>query len=584
MDDTPASPTPPPEPVIAERDVLAALYRISSLAGSLDAPEEAMARITDEITALFRADAAAIALINPDTTALEVECCRGYPDINTRMEIPPGIGLLGWVAVHHRAVAVPDVTTEPRHLPLRGATRSLLAAPLEVDGQFHGVIAAECDTAGTYTEEHLQIFTTITREAANVLRRLWAVEHLRRKAGQLEILGNVARELAAKLAPGELMESLTRESHRLAHCRLASVQIYDAQQRRVRLQAHHPAGEHFHKTPRDCAIEDSLAGSAISTRRQVEYANIQQAEFLDLLDIPADLQVVSVLCTPLIVEDEVVGVLNVYTDRLHRFANDERRLFMALANLAGVALQNARLYQRVFESEESLRQNDRLTTLGLLAAEIAHETRNPLTVIRLLFGALALDFPTDDPRRTDVAIIREKLDQLEQFVTRVLAFGKAPESLHSRWSLDDIIRETCLLLRLKLNQAGIHMHYEPSERPIVIDCNKGQIQQVLLNVILNATHAMPDGGSVTIRSHRAPGAGASAGSDTALVEITDTGCGIPREIGDKIFESFLSGRAGGTGLGLAIAKRIMRSHHGDIEVARTSPEGTTMRLSLPAAG
>jgi signal transduction histidine kinase len=454
-----------------------------------------------------------------------------------------------------------------------------MAAPLEVAGQFHGVVAVERDEPLGYDERQLQVFTTLVREAAGVLRRLWAVEHLRLKAGQLEILGNVARELAAKLAPGELMETLTRESHRLAHCRLATLQLYDAGERRVRLQAFHPPGDHFATVPRECAIEDSLAGSAISTRRQVEYSNIQHHEFLDLLDIPAGLQVVSVLCTPLIVDNEVVGVLNVYTDRLHRFANDERRLFKALANLAGVALQNARLYQRVFESEESLRQNDRLTTLGLLAAEIAHETRNPLTVIRLLFGALALDFPADDPRRTDVAIIREKLDQLEQFVTRVLAFGKAPESLHSRWGLDDIIRETCHLLRLKLNQAGIHMHYEPSERPIVIDCNKGQIQQVLLNVILNATHAMPDGGSITIRCRKQLG----DGPGSAVVDITDTGCGIPPEFGEKIFDSFLSGRTGGTGLGLAIAKRIMRSHHGDIEVAETSPKGTTMRLSLPAA-
>lgn len=576
---TPENSTPKPDFVITERDALATLYRISSLAGSLDMPAEAMSRILDETRELFRADALAIALVNPDTTALEIECCRGYPDVSANMEIPVGIGLLGWVAVHHRPVLVGDVTDEPRHLPLRATTRSMLAAPLEVDGQFHGVIAVERDLPHGFADTHLQVFTAVTREAANVLRRLWAVEHLRRKAGQLEILGNVARELAAKLAPGELMETLTRESHRLAHCRLASLQLYDPGERRVRLQAFHPPGDHFRASPRDCAIEDSLAGSAISTRRQVEYSNIQQHEFLDLLDIPAGLQVVSVLCTPLIVDDEVAGVLNVYTDRLHRFANDERRLFRALANLAGVALQNARLYQRVFESEESLRQNDRLTTLGLLAAEIAHETRNPLTVIRLLFGALALDFPPEDPRRTDVAIIREKLDQLEQFVSRVLAFGKAPESLHSRWGLDDIIRETCLLLRLKLNQAGIHMHYVPSERPIVIDCNKGQIQQVLLNVILNATHAMPEGGSITIRCRKEPATGPS----TAVVDISDTGCGIPAEIGDRIFESFLSGRKGGTGLGLAIAKRIMRSHHGDIEVAETSSQGTMMRLTLPAA-
>src|SRR5690606_36999694 len=117
--------------------------------------------------------------------------------------------------------------------------------------------------------------------------------------------------------------------------------------------------------------------------------------------------------------DEVIGVLSIFTDQPRRFDNDERRLMRGVANLAAVALQNARLYQRVFESEEHLRHSERLTTLGLLTAEIAHETRNPLTVIRLLFGSLNLQFPADDPRATDVTIIREKLDQLESFVTRV---------------------------------------------------------------------------------------------------------------------------------------------------------------------
>src|SRR5213075_462964 len=114
-------------------------------------------------------------------------------------------------------------------------------------------------------------------------------------------------------------------------------------------------------------------------------------------------------------------------------------LYAALANLAAVTLQNVRLYTRVFHSEESLRKNEQLTTLGLLAAEIAHEIRNPLTVIKLLFGYLDLDFPADDPRRTDVRVISEKLDQLEAIVSRVLNFAKAPSSLHSRWVLADMV-------------------------------------------------------------------------------------------------------------------------------------------------
>lgn len=573
---TPPSHDPDPVPT-ADPALVAALYRTASLAGSIANPTEALARIVDEVVNLFAADAVALALINPDTGALMIESQQGYPPETVTDPIPTGVGLLGWAALHARAVVAADVRQESRYFPLRDGTRSVLVAPLEIDGLLHGLVAAESNRAGAYADADLQRLIRLTTEAARVLRQLWTLEHLQRKAAQLEVLGNVAQELAGKLEPAELMDIVTRESHRLAHCRLATLELFDVKTRRVRLQVVHPAGDHFATTDREWPIEDCLGGSAIITRKQVERSQLRREEFFEVVDIPVHIPVVSVLATPLLVEDEVIGVLSIFTDQQRRFDNDERRLMRGLANLAAVALQNARLYQRVFESEEHLRNSERLTTLGLLSAEIAHETRNPLTVIRLLFGALNLQFPADDPRTTDVAIIREKLDQLEAFVTRVLNFGKAPESLHARIGLDDIIRETCLLLRLKLSQARIHMHYEPPEMPLVVDCHKGQIQQVLLNVILNSTHAMPDGGSITITCDGA----VIDRHQVVHIDIRDTGGGIKLELLDRIFDSFLSGRPGGTGLGLAIAKRIMRSHHGDITVASTGPTGTTMRLTLP---
>ncbi len=544
----PSAPSPPLFPdTKLEPGISAALYRISSMVGAVDTPAAAVKHIVDELVQVFRADAATLALVDPDTGSLVVECSRGYPAEHRDAPIPPGVGLLGWSALHARPVLAADVRQESRYLPLRAATRAQMVAPLEVDGQLHGVIGLESDHENTYAAAHLDMLVQLTRESASVLRRLWTIEHLQRKAGQLEVLGTVAQEIAGKLQPEELMDIVTRESHRLAHCRLATLVLFDAGRRRVRLQAMHPDGDHFASRERDWPIEDCLAGAAITTRKQVERSNLRRDQTFEVVDIPIHVPVVSVLATPLLAEDEVIGVLTIFTEQPRRFDNDERRLMRALANLAAVALQNARLYQRVFESEEHLRNSERLTTLGLLAAEIAHETRNPLTVIRLLFGALNLQFPADDPRATDVAIIREKLDQLETFVTRVLNVGKAPESLHARIALDDIIRETCVLLRLKLSQARIHMDYEPPAQPVVVDCHKGQIQQVLLNVILNATHAMPDGGSITITCNRE----AVDHHDAVHIDIRDTGPGIKVELLDRIFDSFLSGRPGGTGLGLA---------------------------------
>jgi signal transduction histidine kinase len=134
-------------------------------------------------------------------------------------------------------------------------------------------------------------------------------------------------------------------------------------------------------------------------------------------------------------------------------------------------------------------------------------------------------------------------------------------------------------VRLKLAQSKVSLNFDAPVRPLFVEAHKGQIQQVLLNLLLNATHAMPDGGAITlgiITEER-------AGGEVACLDIADTGTGVDESIRDRIFDSFLSGRADGTGLGLAIAKRILISHHGDIALLNTSSAGTTMRIMLPLA-
>jgi signal transduction histidine kinase len=450
----------------------------------------------------------------------------------------------------------------------------------EESGQILGVINVDSDTLAAFTPADLDQLVRLTAEATAVMQRLWQFNQLKGKARQLEALITIGQSLVTKLEQQELFDTVARETRNITQTRTCALYLHDAARNTVRLAALSSPATAFtpHGGPKhsdDLPVDSCLVGAALATRKQVEFANIQSPDILDVIDLPRDPELRSVLVTPMLVEGDALGALAIFTEHVHRFNNDERRLAAALASLAAVALQNARLYSRVFRSEESLRKNEQLTTLGLLAAEIAHEIRNPLTVIKLLFGALGLEFAGDDPRHTDERLIREKLDQLEAIVTRVLNFAKAPSSLHSRWAVADIVSDTLMLIRLKVVQSKVHLHFEPPARSLVVDVHKGQLQQVLLNLLLNSTQAMPGGGNIIL--------GCSDDGTHIFLDVTDTGTGIPEEIRDHIFDSFLSGRSGGTGLGLAIAKRIMLSHGGNIELVATSPTGTTMRLTLPFA-
>jgi signal transduction histidine kinase len=280
------------------------------------------------------------------------------------------------------------------------------------------------------------------------------------------------------------------------------------------------------------------------------------------------------LVTPVVYEDEPIGLLSLYVDRKHRFNDDERLIVRALADLGAIAVQNARLYGRVFSSEESMRKSERLTTLGTLAAEIAHEIRNPLMVVRLLFDSLGLEDGSDESKNKDISIIREKLNHLDQIAGRILDFGKSRESFRRNYSLQEILKDATLLVRLKLDQSQVSLTLRQAEHDMLVFVDKGQIQQALLNLILNALGAMPNGGELRIES------GLNT-ENRAEVFIIDTGTGIPEDLRAQIFDSFLTARTDGTGLGLTISKRILRSHDGDLELVKSDESGTVFKLTLP---
>ncbi len=554
------------------------LYRISSMVGRTDDPRLALRVVLSELIASLKATSGSIALLNPDSGKLEIEVHQGLPADTDTVALRLGQGITGWVVFHGRPQLVPDVSVDPRYISLRPEIRCEMATPMEDNGHTLGVINLDSDTLDGFSEIDLNLLILATQETTAVVTRLWQLRQLRGKARQLETLIATGQSLVSEIEPEELFERVTHDARHILQNPTSALYLHTPETNQIHLASLSSA--HPITPPTDpVGVESSLISAALRTRRQIEFNDVQSPEFLDLLDLPRSPALRSVLITPLIFESQTFGALCVFTDHPHRFNNEEKRLLNALASLAAVALQNAQLYARVFQSEETLRKNEQLTTLGLLAAEIAHEIRNPLTVIKLLYGNLGLDFPSDDPRRTDVRVIGEKLDQLEAIVTRVLHFAKAPGSLHSRWPLADIIQDTVVLIRLKLAQHKIQLHFDALRQPLTVDVHKGQIQQVLLNLLINSTQAMPEGGDISISCHAEPSA--SGVTSTVHIDITDTGRGIPEHLRLKIFDSFLSGRPDGTGLGLAIAKRILLSHHGDIVLHRSGPDGTTMRITLP---
>jgi len=555
-----------------ERTAIDSLYRISSLVSDTEEPREALALILQEIINVLQPSSASIALINPDTNRLELEVSHGLAEDWNDLDLALGQGITGWCALHGRSIIVPDVSEEPRYISVRSSVRSEMAVPMEDHGVLIGVVNIDSEQLSAFDDQSLKILTLLTNEASRVISRLWLIQQLRAKAHQLESLINMGQGLVGELEQDEVLRGLAREGRQLMNCHSCALFLLTPDRKHLKLHSMTgPLGEIEAQV--SFPIEESSLGAAIHRHKQIEVADLPFTVENDFIHLVQSEGLVSMLATPIIFNNEVIGLLNAYTTHQHRFNNDEKKVFATLARLGAIAIQNARLYSRIFSSEESLRQNEKLTTLGMLAAEIAHEIRNPLTVIKLLFDSLNLQFEADDDRQTDITVIGDKINQLEAIVSRVLDFGRNRQDAHARFDLNDLIEDTLRLVRLKLHQSKIEITYEPHPQALFVEVNKGQVQQVMLNLILNATQVMTTGGRIQISS--------TGNSSQAAFNIRDNGPGIPREIQADIFESFLTNRPGGTGLGLSISKRILRDHHGDIELVESSPAGSTFRFWLP---
>lgn len=558
---------------------LAAHHALASLAVTATDAVSAQQGVLAAIMSAFPADSGSLSLMTPESASLEICAQQGLPPETGEFALRPGQGITGWVALHARPLLVADVSHEPRYIAARRGVCCEMAAPIIIEGQVVGVVNLDADQPGAFNSTDLDRLLSFAEEAGRVLNRLWQFDRMRTNSTQLTTLVELGHALVAQLAPEELLNTITDSARALFNARLSLLHDYDDSSRELKLHAWSAGGDlaaaGLSLQQQTVPVDEALFASALHTGRTTEYQQLDSPRYREAADLPRDPSLCSALATPLNLEGKPAGILSVFHDHPHRFSDDEKRLFTALANFATVALHNARLYSRVFHSEEVLRKNETLTTLGLLAAEIAHEIRNPLTVIKLLHGPLGADFGPADPRRKDLQIITEKIEQLEGLVTRVLSFARAPASLHSRWSLDEILSDTNHLLRAKLAQAGVQLHYTAPAEPIAVDVNKGQIQQVFLNLALNAFHAMPQGGELRIIC--------TPEGHGVHIDVTDTGGGIPPEVQPRIFESFLSTRAGGTGLGLTIALRIVKDHHGSLQLRSTGPRGTTMRVTLPVA-
>jgi signal transduction histidine kinase/DNA-binding response OmpR family regulator len=413
---------------------------------------------------------------------------------------------------------------------------------------------------------------------------------LERRVKELQIIYNVGKSVTALLDLEELLTRIVEAGLYVTGAEEGSLLMIDRKTGDLFMRAARGLGEKFARGFR-VKVQDTIAGQVVRTGEPYWTASDQQS-----VKVKTNYLVKALAYVPLKVGAKVIGVLLVDNKVSNTpFTENDIYLLSMLADYAAISISKARLYgtaksfnkeleRRVEERtielramQEQLVQAEKLASIGQLAAGVAHEINNPIGVI-LGFAQLMLKRTSeDDPLHKPLATIEREGVRCKEIVQDLLHFAAQRQPLLSRVDINAVIEAASELMPHHVNSENVKVvkGYTSGLPPVLGDEN--QLQQVFLNIMLNAYQAMPNGGQLRIASR--------ADGKEVQVIFADTGSGISQENLKRVFDPFFTTKevGEGTGLGLSISYGIIEQHGGTIEVESEPGTGSTFTVKLPIA-
>ena len=234
-------------------------------------------------------------------------------------------------------------------------------------------------------------------------------------------------------------------------------------------------------------------------------------------------------------------------------------------------------YRRIERLQRRARQAERLAELGTLTGGLAHEIKNPLSTIQLNLQLLREDLPENEPSTARMVnrltTVQKEASRLRDILDDFLRYAGKMELDRRPVDVNRLLEEMVDFFSPQAQVQRVQLRFRPSGGELVAPVDERMLKQALLNLMINALHAMPDGGELILTARRE--------KDRAVIDVIDTGRGMEPDVLGKIFQAYYSTKKGGHGLGLAISKRIVEEHGGAIGAVSEVGKGTDFRIELP---
>lgn len=390
-----------------------------------------------------------------------------------------------------------------------------------------------------------------------------------------------------------LLQMIMQEASKTVQAEASSIALYDPQQKDLYFSVSLGKKGAQVKEIR-LKLGQGIIGFAAQNRKPLNIPDVSKdPRFHAGVDKKTQFKTKSILAVPIIRQKKLIGALEVINKKGGRcFTPQDVKLLEIVSGQAAIAIENAKLYQRLIQKHEALKEKhrqiiasqkkmllmERMSAIGDMAGRMVHDLRNPLMVIRG-YGELLKDPTTVGAEKEEYSkIIMDEVDRLTGMTTELMDFVKGKTSvLFKDYPLADFINELGNYLKRDFQAREINLIVESNFAGNVC-MDKYKMQRAIFNVTFNAKDIIPKGGSFKIETKQA--------GDQVEISLSDTGPGIPPEIIDKLGQPFATfGKAHGTGLGLAIVKKIVELHKGALIITSPPPQpgafNTTFTIRIP---
>ena len=531
--------------------------------------------IMDEVTRLMNAERGTLFIVDSEKGELWSKIAQKAEIKEIRLKI--GVGIAGYVAKSGETINIKDAYKDDRFDPSTDRktgyrTKSILCMPIrepvkEVNkkGEIIGVLQILNKIDGVFVGEDEELLTSLGSQISISLvnSRLYGI--LENKVNELNLLFDLEKELSGAYEQNELLQKLLQIISKILNASYAILILSEK------------TGKGFpfrwsfnleNDQIRNASLNlDKGIWHTLISKGQVYLAN-ESEKNTELISKELGIETNQLLGTPLISDGKVIGAM-VFINKIQEndyFSKNDERIVISAAGQLARGVVNYRL------KEEKMNE-DRLATIGNMMSAIVHDLRTPMNNI---YGFVDLMCEEEDPEsRTEFAeIINQQIKTLTNMTTDVLDFAKGKSNvLLRKYPVDKLIKEFVRFFENDVKNRGYIFDWSIDVTAMIyVDTDK--LKRVFMNIMKNALEAMKKGGTFTLKA-------AEVNGEVEFL-LSDSGTGIPEEIKDKLFDSFVtSGKEGGTGLGLAIAKKVIEEHKGRIEVESEVGKGTTFKIYIP---